>query len=119
MFLDEITNKERVPHVIYSSFHWNYPHIRVLLLVCNFIQEHPVALIVPVVVTKEPGSMHVQTPGCSGGIVPITKIILFPVINSLPVLHQHVKNMFLGEVIQNNTSIKHCTEVAIVRIYGI
>ena len=65
-----------------------------------YIQEHPVALVVPVVVTKEPGGMHVQTPGCSGGIVPITKIILFPVINSLPVLHQHVKNMFLGEVIQ-------------------
>merc|ERR1711936_931552 len=38
---------------------------------------------------------------------------------SFPVFHQHVKNMFLGEVIQNHTSIKHCAKVAIVRIHGI
>ena len=100
----------------------------------NLRNEHFVSIIMPGL-TKEPGCMHVETPGSSGAISEDTKLILLSSVDSVKVPHEHIVNMLccriLGATIRKNyanlmelillhdAAIQHAAEVATLRAGGV
>ena len=77
-------------HVFDTSLHWYNENIRILGIICYFLNEHLVSLIMPVI-TKEPSSMHVKPPWSLVSLDEDSQIcIFFSQIHSVEVLHQHI-----------------------------
>ena len=95
-------------HILKSSFYRNNEYIRVLCTVGDFLQifcvisdqflrgtyikEHLVAIKMKLLLSKEPSSMHIKSPGCSVALLK-SEFIFLSIINSHEVLHQHIINM--------------------------
>ena len=75
-----------------SSLYWHNVDIRIGGAVGDFLNEHLVAIIMPWL-TKEPGCVHVETPGSSCALYEGAKCILFTSVDSVKVPHEHGVNM--------------------------
>ena len=76
------------------------------------LYEHLVSLKVPWL-TKEPGSVHVDPPGCATALRELAKLIGVALVDSIKVLHQQVVNLFCVffiVIIMGNTG-KKCLKI--------
>ena len=112
---DDLNGHGRL-HVPDTSLYWYNVHIRVSSRVGDFLRrsyslfhmsmkwfhldEHLVSFVVPVV-TKEPSSVHVETPGSLVTNDKVTKVVFFTNVHSSKVLHQHVIHMLGSEVLNS------------------
>ena len=88
---------DRWLHVPNTSLHRHNENIRIVGSICYFFNEHLVSLVMPVI-SKEPGSMHVQTPRCFIPRYKDSQIRIFlSSVGPVKVPHQHIENTFWGE----------------------